>query len=133
MQMLESSLAFLMFVLFTSYYLAVPYHRLDTSLYMYELSIDAKNAIQLKGGFGNQTMGNDVVDEIESITGMCVEMDQTPITSHIVARGVATGVGVPELKDLQAAYNGTQSIKDFNLTKFTPDRVYFGMCNNSAP
>lgn len=119
MQILESIISFLVLLSFSIFLLLASDTRIDDSLYLYELQGDARNVIHLKGGFENKIIGNDAAMEIYDLTGLCIEMSQTDITSYRVDAGNAVSgeIRIPHLKS-------------GNLTGFVQDRLLFGSCAN---
>lgn len=130
MHALEAVFSFLILVSFSSFLLISSENKLDTSLYMYELQGDVKNVLYLKGGFENIDYGNLLVMEIYNKTGLCIEMEQTDLTSYLVSpESVSSSITIPKLKPLSFKINSTKTtLKNSNLTGFVKDKFFFGKC-----
>ncbi len=121
MQLLESIISFAVLLSLSVALSQGTDSGVDDSLYMYKLMGDAKNVIHLKGGFADLGAGNAAGNEINRLTGLCMEMGQTELTPSLrVAPGAASGPAlVPVLKPA-AGYA--------NLTGIVRDDFYFGPC-----
>lgn len=131
MQFLEATLSFLVLITFSLFLFIASDEKIDNSLYLYELQGDVKNVIHLNNGFANRTIGNIVVNKILDETNLCFEMEQTDITSRCVfGEKFSSSVMVPKLKDLKIkGSNKTYLFTEINLTGFTQDKMFFGLCN----
>ncbi len=133
MQLLESTLSFLVLVMFSLFLLVPSEQKIDNSLYMYELQGDVKNIMHIKGGFENLTKGNKLAGEILGKTGLCIGLVSEEIASGLAANEgrISSGVMIPKIKSLYLSANDSvKEIKGVNLSGFSADEFFFGTCKD---
>lgn len=129
MNSLESVISFLVLVSFSLFLFTLTDEKIDNSLYLYELQSDAKNIIQLNGGFENITKGNEIAKEILDKSGLCIELSETDLASKIVSKGISSFVLIPKLDNLYISFNDSElELKRTNLSGFTKNNFLFGNC-----